>query len=293
MGRKPGKIVPLTDRRLIAQLLDSQPLRGYPLKRLLVHRAGGEVRHGVWGFIPRGDSLPSALFCLRLRHPSVGNEELPAGCFFGQVEGVARLARALVRGELPPLPEAEPELARLHQSGELSVLRMPLELLPVLLAEGLAPKGDPGVAEMWWLSPEAYRPPEDAMPVRPATLDDAPFINEHWEIGGGGAIAYVEACLRQGKGFVAELDGRVVGFNLTHLDGTLGFLWVHPGYRRRGIATSLAHALITAQFEAGLPVVVDVVEDNQASAALNVKLGFALLPWRHCWSRLVVEGKED
>ncbi len=286
MARKPGKIALLTDPRLIAQLLDSQPLRSYPLKRLLTYRAGGEVDYGVWAFTPRGKELPSALFCLRLRHPAVGKDTLPVGCFFGRVEGVARLARALKRGELPAEGAEEAELSRLHDASGLFVMRMPYELMPVLLAEGLSPGEEPGVAEMWWLSPEAYRPPKETLPVRPATLADAPFINEHWEIGSGEALPYVEACLRQGRGFVAEVEGRVVGFNLTHLDGTLGFLWVHPDYRRRGIAISLAHSLISAQFEAGLPVMVDVVKGNRASAALNLKLGFARLPWRHCWARL-------
>jgi ribosomal protein S18 acetylase RimI-like enzyme len=69
---------------------------------------------------------------------------------------------------------------------------------------------------------------------------------------------------------VAEDTSRVVGF-AGNRGNFITWLFVHPDFRRRGIASALIRHLI-AQLE--WPVTLNVVSENTAARALYAQLGF-------------------
>lgn len=83
--------------------------------------------------------------------------------------------------------------------------------------------------------------------------------------------------------FVAEVDGRVVGFILGDetfeiIEDTAHLEWiaVDEGYRRHGIARQLLEAAVAAVERMGKrTVVADIAADNPYSRGLAEKLGFA------------------
>jgi mycothiol synthase len=86
-------------------------------------------------------------------------------------------------------------------------------------------------------------------------------------------------CSPEDNVFVAEADGKIIGrVNLTPelgigrivLDGL-----VHPGHRRRGVATELFGVAMQRALSLGVRAVqVSIAEDNDAARELSLKLGF-------------------
>lgn len=82
--------------------------------------------------------------------------------------------------------------------------------------------------------------------------------------------------------FVAEADGRVVGFalgdatfELIEDTGHLEWVAVAPDYRRQGIAVRLVERAVEALRETGRRrVVADIASGNEASRAMAARTGF-------------------
>jgi len=51
---------------------------------------------------------------------------------------------------------------------------------------------------------------------------------------------YVRMCVNRGPSFVCEVDGEMVCWSATHLNGTMAMIYTPPGHRRKGYARSLA-----------------------------------------------------
>lgn len=78
-------------------------------------------------------------------------------------------------------------------------------------------------------------------------------------------------------------DGRIVGFVGEHADGSMGMLEVFEGARRRGWGTELAAAQIARTLAAGNVPWATVWPDNEASLALERKMGFEIAPADGLW----------
>jgi ribosomal protein S18 acetylase RimI-like enzyme len=112
--------------------------------------------------------------------------------------------------------------------------------------------------------------------VRSYKVTDKPY--NYW------SIREVADHLERNPGlcFVAEIDGRVVGFVLGDetfeiLEDTAHIEWiaVDAAYRRRGIAQRLLETAVTAVDRLGKKAVVaDIAADNPYSRGLAEKLGF-------------------
>jgi ribosomal protein S18 acetylase RimI-like enzyme len=80
----------------------------------------------------------------------------------------------------------------------------------------------------------------------------------------------MNALFRASRIVVAEDDSRVAGF-AGHRGSFITWLFVHPAFRRRGIASALVRHLIG---ELEWPVTLNVVSENVPARALYARLGF-------------------
>ena len=120
----------------------------------------------------------------------------------------------------------------------------------------------------------------DATVVRPMTEADlgavAALAKRVWKAK---ASRWVKACLASGDlGYVAVVDGRVVGFGFACMCGTHGRLHtlaVDPAYRGRGLAKQLHRARLQAMRLMGVVDVVDEIASwNLASIRISTLSGF-------------------
>ncbi|MEZ4860642.1 MAG: GNAT family N-acetyltransferase [Caldilineaceae bacterium] len=83
---------------------------------------------------------------------------------------------------------------------------------------------------------------------------------------------------------MAELDGEVVGLMECFRNGVIGIPGILPGYRRRGVGTTLFYHLLRAMQQAGYPLAVgDTGVIQQEMIQLYEHFGFdctrRLLNW--------------
>jgi len=87
---------------------------------------------------------------------------------------------------------------------------------------------------------------------------------------------YLLGRLRSGVLLGAFLDGQLAGFIGMHAEGSIGILEVLPAYRRRGIAEALEIRMANRLLGRGHVPYTQIAAGNQASLALQEKLGFAV-----------------
>ena len=79
--------------------------------------------------------------------------------------------------------------------------------------------------------------------------------------------------------------GGLVGFIGKHAEGAMGLLEVLPAWRRRGVGENLERFLIARELREGNLPYCQVFTDNQASLALQRKLGLTLAEGSVIWLR--------
>jgi hypothetical protein len=132
---------------------------------------------------------------------------------------------------------------------------------------------------IWW--PHEEIDIEIKHAVRPLTPDDAPLINEHWELGRGKALDYIQERIENGIHVGCDDEEGLVSWALTHDDGSMGFLYTMPRGRRKGYAHSVGVAHIGKLLEAGETPFAYVLVGNDASLSFSKYVG------------LVEDGKAD
>ena len=80
-------------------------------------------------------------------------------------------------------------------------------------------------------------------------------------------------------------EGQLAGFIGKHAEGSMGLLEVLPPFRRQGIARTLESFLIDRELRQGNRPYCQVFWDNEASLALQKKLGFRLAEGFVMWLR--------
>jgi RimJ/RimL family protein N-acetyltransferase len=99
---------------------------------------------------------------------------------------------------------------------------------------------------------------------------------------------------RTGSSFVAEQDGRAVGFVLGHIlpsvDGSkelaIEYIVVQTQFRRQRIALTLLNRLLDHAKELRIDRVYATINpDNQPSIRLHAKAGFEVLDWKVAWHK--------
>lgn len=136
----------------------------------------------------------------------------------------------------------------------------------------------PNVRQSWtnvcWLYELAGSPPPPVRGVRVEELGpaDAATIAGLWPHGR--RVEYVRARIRNWPTCAVRRGGRLVGWGLTHDDGSMGFLHVLDEWRGRGFARAITAALTRRLLDLDVRPHLYIVQDNRASIGLTESCGF-------------------
>lgn len=116
--------------------------------------------------------------------------------------------------------------------------------------------------------------PIDTSQVRLLTEEYAPFCAAHYHPEDGDRTAEMRRKLRKGEMWGIFDGDTIAGFIGIHREGSMGYLEVLPEYRRRGYAMVLETFLIGEYLRRGWLPYGHVVAGNDASLAVQRKMGF-------------------
>lgn len=118
---------------------------------------------------------------------------------------------------------------------------------------------------------------EEKMPERKKTLrfeqagmDDLEWIEKRYDLLDKEELGQY---IGHGSIWIAYKENAKVGFVGRHEEGSMGLLYVEEGFRRQGYATILEKFMIERMMGQGLIPYADVFDDNDASIALQKKIG--------------------
>lgn len=142
-----------------------------------------------------------------------------------------------------------------------------------LVAEGVYPEIMETVTAVYWKK-ELLHLERPGISTRPLTMDDLRFVLENYH-NPGAVEPHIRDRIENGM-IGGILDGQLAGFAGIHQEGTVGMLEVLPEFRRRGLAEVLEAAVINLQLERGRLPYCHIRVGNEASMALQRKLGLTI-----------------
>ncbi len=116
--------------------------------------------------------------------------------------------------------------------------------------------------------------------IRPLTGEHLDFLQANYRHEDSEYLAWL---LERRALFGAFREEKLVGFIGKHAEGSMGLLEVLPAWRRQGVGESLERFLIAREVERGNLPYCHVFTDNQASLALQQKLGLTLAEGSVIW----------
>lgn len=116
--------------------------------------------------------------------------------------------------------------------------------------------------------------------IRPLTMENAAYVTDHY---GYDEASYVTERILAGAMWGAFDGEKLVGFIGLHGDGSLGLLYVDEDYRRKGIAASLQAYGINRLVEQGYVPYGHILDGNEASLALQEKMGMYVAGQKIWW----------
>ena len=165
---------------------------------------------------------------------------------------------------------AGPDVSAPELRGCLLVLTDSAAVADTLTAEGAYREVMP-CAQAVYLEREAPEFRRPGLSCRMLTMDDMDFVLENYHNPGAYAD-HIRGRIQEGM-LGGLVDGELAGFAGVHQEGAMGMLEVLPRYRRRGLGEYLECAVIRRQLETGRFPYCHVREGNDASRALQEKLG--------------------
>ena len=120
-----------------------------------------------------------------------------------------------------------------------------------------------------------------ALEIKPLSAADIDVVFAHYHAFVD--YPYVLQRLESGAMFGGFLAGELCGFIGTHAEGSIGLLEVFEGYRRRGFGEELLAFMTDLFIEQGLVPFGQIAVGNEASMALNKKLGYSFSSEKVFW----------
>ncbi len=129
--------------------------------------------------------------------------------------------------------------------------------------------------DIWILDNRPFTCPE----LESLTINDAPLINENWAYRDDESISYIHHCIADYPSSVIRDDkGHPMAWALCYGSSpyhmNMGYLYVLPEYRRKGLATKITADLCSKVFDLGKQPLVHVEIENLASQGHLIKLGW-------------------
>lgn len=121
----------------------------------------------------------------------------------------------------------------------------------------------------------------EGMELRDLRMDDLDMVMERYTHADGDR-AYIASRIEYGM-IGAYFGDTCAGFIGVHGEGSMGLLEVFPEYRRMGVASALESAMTNRMLEKGFIPYGHVVVGNEASRALQKKLGFTFADQTVSW----------
>ena len=106
--------------------------------------------------------------------------------------------------------------------------------------------------------------------VRTADEEDLPMLTENYRLV---SPEEIEKIVRRKSILLGYHHDQLIGFIGEHLEGSMGILYVFPGFRRKGFGAALQSHLIAKTIEEGYIPFGQVEKENHASLCLQKKLG--------------------
>lgn len=106
--------------------------------------------------------------------------------------------------------------------------------------------------------------------IRTLQMEHLSYVSSHYGVEDE---AYLKERIQKGALYGAFVENQLVGFMGIHREGSMGMLYVDPGYRRQHIGTSLEAYVINRQLEDDFIPYGQVEVDNEASRKMQEKLG--------------------
>lgn len=125
-----------------------------------------------------------------------------------------------------------------------------------------------------YILPENIKLPKNKCEVTRLTKDDANYIYANYDYKNFSSPAYISERIVKDLSFGIMEDNKLVGWVLTHDDGSIGLLNVLPEYRRKGYGYELMLAITREARRLGHLPFLHIEEDNIKSTELALKLGF-------------------
>lgn len=125
-----------------------------------------------------------------------------------------------------------------------------------------------------WMGKALPPLPVDAPPLTRLGAEWAEFVHEHYSHSFAD-VEYMRGALERGM-LGVFVDDKLAGYIGTHDEGTMGMLEVLPAYRRRGLGELLTLGAIRQALDEGRYAFDQVIEGNEASFALQRKIGMEI-----------------
>lgn len=136
----------------------------------------------------------------------------------------------------------------------------------------------------YYLPQDRQLPPPDAASRR-LDVSMAEYIYENSAYKDFTSDVYIRERLKKDVSAGIWMDGKLVGWGLTHDDTSLGFLNVLPDYRGKGLGENILKALIYEKRLRKDNIFVNIEPHNHQSINLIKKLGFSF-DREVCWVKL-------
>ena len=121
---------------------------------------------------------------------------------------------------------------------------------------------------------------DSSLAFRTAEEGDLPLLTQNYHLVSPEDLARI---VSRGNLLMAADKGRTVGFIGEHLEGSMGLLFIFPEFRHRGYAMALEKRYMAKMMGEGRIPFGQVEKKNQASLALQKKIGVTRSRRLSCW----------
>jgi len=117
--------------------------------------------------------------------------------------------------------------------------------------------------------------------IKHADMNDLSFILENYAHG---HEEWMREVIKEKLLYIAcDESGNRVGFGGQHLEGSIGMIQILPEFRNKGYAAEMESFMIDKIMKEGFTPYGQVFSDNEASMALQRKMGFEFWEGTLCW----------